>query len=111
MSDVLTQHNDNHRTGANPAETQLTPAAVRSGRFGRLYSRSVVGDIYAQPLCMRGVVTPGGPKNLVFVATSKNWVYAFDADESSIDPNAGVVWKRQLGFARGLTTAEICPET
>src|SRR5215212_3616794 len=112
MTDVLTQHNDNHRTGANLAETQLTPDALRSGRFGRLYARSVEGDIYAQPLYLRGVQTPHGVKNLVFVATSKNWVYAFDAGESSTDPNAGVVWKRQLLFARDLKNpAEICSET
>ena len=88
---VLTQHNDNHRTGVYLAETRLTPAVVRSGSFGRLYTRNVRGDIFAQPLFVRGVRTAGGPKNLVFVATSKNWVYAFDADDLRTDPSAGIV--------------------
>jgi outer membrane protein assembly factor BamB len=108
---VLTQHNDNHRTGVYLAETRLTPAVVRSGSFGRLYTRNVQGDIYAQPLSVRSVRTARGLKNLVLVATSKNWVYAFDADDLRTDPSAGVVWQRELRHARDLTTAEICPET
>jgi hypothetical protein len=36
---VLTQHNDNSRTGAYLEETALTPEAIRSGRFGKLYER------------------------------------------------------------------------
>ena len=35
---VLTQHNDNARTGANLAESILTPDAVATpGRFGKLF--------------------------------------------------------------------------
>ncbi len=77
--DVLTQHNDNQRTGANLNETVLTPANVQAG-FGWLYSRSVDGQIYAQPLYVEGVNIPGkGRANVVFVATANNWVYAFEA--------------------------------
>jgi len=91
---VLTQHNDKARTGANLQETQLTPASVKAG-FGRLFSLPVDGQIYAQPLVVTGVDIPGqGVHNVVYVATMKNNVYAFDADSPDQDCP---LWKRNLG--------------
>jgi hypothetical protein len=40
---VLTQHNDNARTGAYLQETVLSPNNVSPGAFGRLYSLAVDG--------------------------------------------------------------------
>lgn len=78
---VVTQHNDNQRTGANLHETILTPANVRSGMFGKLFARSVYGQPYSQPLYVHDLVFPRGDKhNVVFSATQENYVYAFDAD-------------------------------
>ncbi|AUT75530.1 hypothetical protein C2L64_44945 [Paraburkholderia hospita] len=93
--DVLTQHNNNQRTGAVLNETRLTTNTVQPGRFGRLFSRDVDGDIYAQPLYVQGLTTPGnGTHNVVFVATTNNSVYAFDADNpAASDP----LWKVSLG--------------
>jgi hypothetical protein len=106
---VITQKNDNRRTGQYLHETQLTPAAVASTRFGKLYERSVNGDIYAQPLYVRDVVVGGARRNLAFIATSTNWIYAFDADDLNTNPNTPSVWPaRQLQPSR---RAQICPET
>jgi hypothetical protein len=98
-ADVLTYHNDNAHTGANLAETTLTPANVNVADFGKLFTDSVDGVVYAQPLVKSGVVVPGqGTLDLVFVATERDSVYAFNADslgapiwhDSFIDPAAGV---------------------
>jgi len=92
--DVLTQHNDPARTGANLHETLLTSGKVKSS-FGKLFSLTVDGQIYAQPLIVNSVDIPGkGTRNVVYVATMKNNVYAFDAD----DPNQDCpLWKKNLG--------------
>jgi len=80
---VTTQHNNNQRTGANLSETRLTPAKVRRN-FGKLYDLRVTGDIYAQPLYVPHVdLGNNRHKNLVFISTMSNRLYAFDADSDS----------------------------
>jgi MYXO-CTERM domain-containing protein len=79
---VLTQHNNNERTGAYLTETTLNVANVNSSSFGKLFSRAVDDQIYAQPLYVPGLAIPGkGTRNVVFVATVADSVYAFDADD------------------------------
>src|SRR5665213_934193 len=48
--DVLTHHNDNGRTGANTAETCLTPANVPS--LTALAHFHMDAQVYAQPLLL-----------------------------------------------------------
>jgi hypothetical protein len=77
---VLTQRNDNQRTGANVHETILTPKNVNPNSFGRLYTLTVVGTIGAQPLFVANV--PVGPQrqptDLLYIATRDNNIYAFN---------------------------------
>jgi hypothetical protein len=69
---------------------------VNSRRFGKLFSLPVDGSIYAQPLYISALYTPGkGIHNVVFVATQHGTVYAFDAD-SNKGPNAEPIWKATL---------------
>lgn len=88
---VLTSRNDVNRTGWNPREKVLTTANVKASTFGRIFSRPVDGQIYAQPLYVGGV----NGKNVVFVATEHNSVYAFDADDTR--PSAPPLWTRSFG--------------
>ena len=92
--DVLTQHNDNARTGVNPNETVLSPANVNPAQFGMLFKRTVDDQLYTQPLVVTGVTVGGGTRDLVFVTTVNNSVYAFDAN----DPDAASpVWHVNFG--------------
>src|SRR5215470_16325234 len=66
---VLTNHNDNARTGANLNETILNVSNVTEEQFGKLFSRAVDGQIYAQPLYVSNVSIPNqGIHNIVYVA-------------------------------------------
>src|SRR5437762_12194114 len=77
---VWTQHNDNARTGANLAETQLNTGSVNVGTFGRLFSYGVDADIYAQPPVIHAVTIAGrGGRDVGLVATKSKSADAFDA--------------------------------
>ena len=82
QTSVVTQHNDAARTGANLTETILTTTNVNVSEFGKLFERAVDDEIYGQPLYANGVNVPGvGIKNVVYVGTNSDSVYAFDADD------------------------------
>jgi hypothetical protein len=85
--DILTERYDDARLGANLVETQINPSNVNVNTFGKLWSYTVSGSIYAQPLYVRDVQIPGqGTRNVLYVATMNDKVYAFDADSSNDAP-------------------------
>ena len=79
--DVLTNHNDNFRTGANVGERVLTPANVNRTQFGMLFKRVLDDQLYTQPLVATGISIGGGMHDVVYVTTVNNSVYAFDAND------------------------------
>jgi uncharacterized protein (TIGR03437 family) len=108
---VLTANYDNSRTNSNLRETILNPANVSTDQFGKVGSFPVDGQIYAQVLYASAVQIPGkGARNVVYVATMHNSVYAIDADmPASILP----LWKANLGSpvpSSVLNFTDILPE-
>jgi len=65
---------------------------VNQEEFGKLFEFVVDGDIYAQPLYLSKADLPRLGKNVVYVATMHNSVYAFDADKADAKP----LWKKSL---------------
>ncbi|HYO09862.1 MAG TPA: LamG-like jellyroll fold domain-containing protein, partial [Tepidisphaeraceae bacterium] len=98
-TDVVMWHNDLARTGLNPNEQVLTPSNVNSASFGKLLSYPVTGQVYGQPLYLSDFSIPGaGTRDVVFVVTMNNDVYALDANSTS-GPTGGVLWHVNLGRA------------
>lgn len=79
-ANVLTYHNNNARTGANPNETVLTLANVNSRQFGKVGFLAVEGLVDAEPLYVSQLKVQGASRNVVFVVTERDLAYAFDAD-------------------------------
>jgi Immunoglobulin I-set domain len=91
--DVVTYHYDNFRTGQNLNETTLAPANVNQTKFGLLGSFAVDGKVDGQPLYLSNVPIPGkGNKDVLYVVTEHDSVFAFDADSVS-GPTGTPLWK------------------
>jgi hypothetical protein len=96
---VLMQHNDIARTGANLHETVLTPANVNSRQFGMLFKHLVDDQLYTQPLLLTGVHIGGGWHDVVYVTTVNNSIYAFDANDAN---SKGPLWHVNFGTPASL---------
>src|SRR5213594_4262987 len=81
---VLTQHNDNTRSGWNDNETALTTSNVNVQQFGAVFTLPVDGQVYAQPLVVGHLLIGDGYHNVVFIATVNNTLYAFDGDNGTL---------------------------
>ena len=82
VPDVTTFHYDNARDGLNSQETVLTPANVNSSSFGRIGYDTVDGKVDAQPLYLANITVGGQSRNVLYIATEHDSVYAFDADSN-----------------------------
>jgi hypothetical protein len=92
--DITSGQIDQARSMANASEVYLTTSNVNAAHFGKLFSRSVDGALFGQPLYVQNEVISGRSVNVVYVATSHNNVYAFDADH----PGATMpLWSVTLG--------------
>ena len=104
---VLTQHNNPQRTGANLEETVLTPVAVASPSFGQLGSYPVQGQVFAQSLFVSGIEVVGrGKRNVLFVATAHNLIFAFDADQTG---EQALLWRFDAGSGIAANASQLYP--
>jgi fibronectin type 3 domain-containing protein len=103
LTGVTTYHNDLSRDGANTHEFALTTATVKTATFGKLFSCTTDGAIYAQPLWISNLTIAGVKHNVIIVATQHNSVYAFDADANP----CVTLWQAKLtDTAHGGTATE-----
>jgi hypothetical protein len=106
--DVVTERYDASRLGANLQEAQLTIANVNSTAFGKVWSYTVSGSVYAQPLYVRNVAIPGqGTHNVLYVVTMNDWVYAFDADSGATSPLLSVDLATQVPGSTSIPILDI----
>jgi hypothetical protein len=101
---VTTHHNDTSRTGQNLGETILNTSNVNVNTFGKLFSRTVDGQIYAQPLYVPNLSLDGTTRNVVYVATQNDSVYAFDADAPAA---SSPLW--QVNFGTPVPSTDVDP--
>jgi hypothetical protein len=111
--DVLTWHYDLARTGVQPNERILTPRNVGPSTFGKVFTFAVDGAVYAQPLYVSRLEIGGATRDVLFVATQHDGVYAFDATGASTEP----LWHVSLlepgetpVAAEDVLTMDIAPE-
>lgn len=97
--DVTTYRYDNARDGLNAAETMLTLANVNSAQFGKIGFDAVDGKVDAEPLYLANVAVGGQFRNVLYVATEHDSVYAFDADTGA------QIWKVSV-LGSGETTSD-----
>lgn len=102
---VTTYHFDNLRSGQNIHETVLTPSLVNVNSFGKLFSQTIDGQVYAEPLVVDNLQIIGkGTHTVVYVATENDSVYAFDGN-SNTGSNAAPLWRASfINPAKGITT-------
>jgi len=85
LFDVWTYHYDALRTGWNNQEPILTPGTVGGGGFGPLHTVPLDERVTAQPLLITNQSIPNvGVRDVVYVVTANNTVYAIDATTGAV---------------------------
>ena len=97
--DITTFHNDNARDGLNPQETVLKLSNVNSTQFGKIGFDAADGLVDATPLYLTNLSAGGSVRNVLFVASEHDSLYAFDADTGT------QIWKTSL-FLAGETASD-----
>src|SRR3979409_2157050 len=92
LAEGITNSGDDLRDGWYPEQQSLTPQLVSGGTFGQLWSTTVEGQVYAQPLLSNGTL---------LVATENNKAYGLDP------ANGSVRWSSTLGFGTPWKPADI----
>jgi hypothetical protein len=88
----ITNSGDNLRTGWYPEESSISPQLVSGGTFGQVWSASVEGQVYAQPLL---------DDDTLLVATEDNKVYG-------LDPASGALrWAEPVNLGPPFNAEEI----
>ncbi|PYT82151.1 MAG: pyrrolo-quinoline quinone [Acidobacteria bacterium] len=89
-------------------EVTLTPANVNSSTFGKVGELAVDGQIDGQALFLSQLAIPGkGTKDVLYVATENDTVYAVDAQSVSGN-SATILWKTSV-LAAGESPATNLP--
>ena len=83
LAGVTTYHNNISRNGSNTQEYALSPSTVTTSTFGKLFSCTVDGAVYAQPLWVPNLTISSAKHNVIFIATQHESLYAFDADANT----------------------------
>jgi hypothetical protein len=97
--DVTTYRDDNARDGLNANETILDLTTVNSTQFGKIGFDPVDGIVDAEPLYIANISVGGKSRNVLYVATENDTVYAFDADSGA------QLWKTSI-IRSGETTSD-----
>ncbi len=99
IPDITTYHDDVARDGLNAQEKILTPSNVNSTQFGKIGFYTADGLVDAEPLYLANVTAGGKQRNVLYVATENDSVYAFDADTGTR------IWKTPV-LGSGETTSD-----
>ena len=85
LADDTTVSYNTLRTGWDPNEAGLGPAAVSAPDFGQLFATQLNGQIFAQPIVVAGTV---------IAATENDWIYGLNPATGSItwSRNVGATW-------------------
>jgi hypothetical protein len=106
--DKLMAHHDLGRSGWNSRETVLTPAAVKGGDFGLLWSspqldsfegtppRAFAAPLYKYAVRMTGGEHRGKTFATAFLSTTAGYAYAISTAQSGKVPSGTILWRARL---------------